>query len=82
MQPNPIDLNKLLTYFQDLFAHAATLQDLIQTDDKRTYEQIRPMYDLQAEQEFASFYRALNEPQAFSKAVSEFLSAHPKGRPN
>jgi hypothetical protein len=48
MPPNPVDFRKLLEFFRDLFAHASTLQDLISTDDNRTYEEVRPTYDRQA----------------------------------
>jgi hypothetical protein len=74
----PSDVRKLLQYFEDLFAHAATLQELISTDDDRTYEDIRPTYDRQAAAEFALFYLAIDDPQAFAKVVSDFQNAHPK----
>ena len=78
MPPSPIDFRKLLQYFEDLFAHAATLQELVSTDDERTYDDIRPTYDRQAASEFALFYQAIDDPAAFSKVVAEFVNAHPK----
>jgi hypothetical protein len=81
MQPNPIDLERLLKAFQEMFAHMLTLQDLIGTDDNRTYEEVKPKYDQQAEREFALFYQALNDPAAFARAVREFERMHPKSGP-
>lgn len=81
MPPSPIDFEKLLRFFQEMYAHALTLQDLIETDDKRTYEEVKPQYDRLAENEFALFYRALNQPEVFASAVREFLDKHAKSGP-
>jgi len=74
----PSEVRKLLQYFEDLFAHAATLQELISTDHDRTYEDIRPTYDRQAAAEFALFYLAIDDPPAFARVAADFLNAHPK----
>jgi hypothetical protein len=76
MPPSPIDFEKLLRFFRELFAHATTLQELISTtDESLTYEKLRPTYDRQAAAEFEIFFRALNDPQAFAKAVEEIDAA-------
>ncbi len=74
--PNPIDLEKLLRFFQGMYAHALTLQDLIQTQDDRRYVDVRGNYDSQAEREFALFFLVLNDTEAFAVAVKAFLEAH------
>ncbi len=80
MRPYLFDLDKLIHFFQELYAHAPTLQDLVQTADNRTYERIKPQYDRQAAEQFEIFYRALNDPRAFAKAVQDLLDTHPKNQ--
>ena len=77
-----MDVEKLLSFFQNLYAHALTLQDLIANQDDRQYEDFRPKYDRQAAEQFGLFYRALNDPRAFSSAVKAFLDMHPEPKPN
>jgi hypothetical protein len=76
MPLNQGDVRSLLEFFRKMYAHALTLQDLIQTEDDRQYPDVRPQYDQQAEREFAFFFLAIDDPEAFSTAVREFLSAH------
>lgn len=78
MPPNPIDFEKLLQFFQEMYAHTLTLQDLIQSEDERQYVDVKPRYDRVAANEFAIFYRALNEPEVFAKAVRDFLDRNSK----
>lgn len=78
MAPDSIDVEKLLRFFQELYAHALTLQEVLATTAEVDYEDVRRKFDLQAAQQFALFYQALNDPNAFSNAVRAFLDNHPK----
>jgi hypothetical protein len=78
MTPHAVDVAYLLQFFPKLYAHALTIQDLMATDDERKYEDVRPKYDQQASEQFELFYRALNQPEAFSAAVKDFLDTHPE----
>ena len=42
---NGIDLEKLLHFSQQLYAHALTLQEMIRKEGASTYETLRPRYD-------------------------------------
>jgi len=75
--PNPADLEKLLRFFQDLYAHTLTLQEFTRTEYPRSYDDLKPPYEQQAAEKFEIFYRSLNEPEAFARAVREFLESHP-----
>lgn len=82
-QPNPIDLRKLLTFFRDAYAHAMTLQQMMEnhlewviTEDE--YDRFRAGNDLYAEQQFDLIFRAVNDPESFGKAVQAFLDKQPK----
>jgi hypothetical protein len=55
---NAIDLEKVLHFSQQLYAHALTLQELIRNDGGVTYEVLRPRYDQQAAQQFEIFYQS------------------------
>ena len=56
---NTIDLEKVLHFSQQLYAHALTLQELIRNDGSAPYEVLRPRYDQQAAQQFEIFYQSL-----------------------
>ncbi len=53
---NAVDLETLLHFSQQLYAHALTLQEVIRNEGKVTYEALRPRYDRQAAQQFEIFY--------------------------
>ena len=55
-----------------------TMQELVEATEELDYEDVRRKFDLQAAQQFALFYQALNDPRAFSDAVRAFLDNHPK----
>lgn len=77
MAPTAIDIEKFLHFFQDLYAYALTLKELIESEDDRQYDDVKPKYDRKAAEQFELFFRALNDPQAFSKVVKAFLDTHP-----
>lgn len=54
-----VDLEKVLHFSQQLYAHALTLQELVRSEGKVTYEALRPHYDQQAAQQFEIFYHTL-----------------------
>jgi hypothetical protein len=64
---SPIDLESLLHLAQQLYAHALTLQEMIWSDGKVTYEAARPKYDRQAAQQFEVFCQAGKRPPGFRK---------------
>ncbi len=64
---NATDLERVLHFSQQLYAHALTLQELIRNEGEVTYEALRPRYDRQAAQQFEIFYRALERPSGFLK---------------
>jgi len=64
---NATDLEKVLHFSQQLYAHALTLQELIRNEGEVTYEVLRPRYDRQAAQQFEIFYHALERPSGFRK---------------
>jgi hypothetical protein len=57
-----IDLENLLRLSQQLYAHALTLQEVIRTEGKVTYEVLRPGYDRQAARQFEVFNHSLKRP--------------------
>ncbi len=81
MTPNPFDVKKLLQVFQNTWIHMMTLQELIETDDERTYDDVRPKYEKEAEHKFALFYSALEDPEAFARAVRNFQNIDSKSGP-
>jgi hypothetical protein len=83
MQPNPIDFEKLLRFFEDLYARYRTLEEWIQIPPENPirYEDLKPKHDAEAKQQFALFYRALHDPAGFSKAVTDFLDMQSKSGP-
>jgi hypothetical protein len=64
---NAIDLERLLHFSQQLYAHALTLQEMIRNEGRVTYEVLRPRYDRQAAQQFEIFYRAFERPPRLRK---------------
>ena len=51
---NAIDLERLLHFSQQLYAHALTLQEVIRNEGRVTYEVLRPRYNRQATQQRSS----------------------------
>jgi len=66
-----IDVEKLLHFSRQLYAHALTLQDVIRNGGEVAYEVLRPRYDRQAAQQFEIFYPALKRPSALRKRSAE-----------
>jgi len=64
---NAIDLEKLLHFSQQLYAHALTLQEVIRNEGEVRYTALRPRYDRQAAQQFEIFYRTFKRPSGFRK---------------
>ena len=80
-QPNPVDVRKLLKFFENLFAHSLALNDMVENPDdvdETTYPRLKAKYDVLAAERFDIFYRALDDPEGFSKAVRAFLDNNPK----
>ncbi|MGA9967903.1 MAG: hypothetical protein WBQ10_22090 [Terriglobales bacterium] len=57
-----IDLETLLHFSQQLYAHALTLQEVIRNEGEATYEMLRPKFDRQAAQQFEVFYHTFKQP--------------------
>jgi hypothetical protein len=57
-----IDLETLLHFSQQLYAHALTLQEVIRNEGDATYEVLRPKFDRQAAQQFEVFYHTFRQP--------------------
>jgi hypothetical protein len=70
---NAIDLDMLLHFSQQLYAHALTLQEVIRTEGQLTYEALRPRYDRQAAQQFEIFFHTSKRPSGFRKRVGAGL---------
>ena len=51
-----IDVEKLLHFSQQLYAHALTLQEVVRTRGAANYKTLRQRYDRQAAQQFEVFY--------------------------
>jgi len=62
-----VDLEKMLHFSQQLYAHALTLQEVIRNEGEVTYEVLRPRYDRQAAQQFEIFYHSFRRPSGFRK---------------
>jgi hypothetical protein len=56
-----IDMEKLLHFSQQLYAHALTLQEVIRNEGQVTYEVLRPRCDRQAAQQFEIFYHTFKQ---------------------
>jgi hypothetical protein len=79
--PNPIDLDRLLRFFRQVYAHSMTLEQLIllpeseRTEEK--YNALRKENDRTVEQDFDLLFRAVHDSTGFSAAVQAFLDNHP-----
>lgn len=62
-----MDLERLLHFSQELYAHALTLQAVLRTGGELDYETLRPRYDQQAAQQFEIFHRTFQRPSEFRK---------------
>lgn len=62
-----VDLEKLLDFSQQLYAHALTLQEVIRNEGDVTYEVLRPGYDRLAAEQFKVFYHTFNRPSGCRK---------------
>lgn len=78
MPPSPGDFERLLRFFQQLYAHALTLQELVWSNNGLQYDETRLKYDRQADEQFQQLYQSLSDHQAFGRAVARFLNTHPK----
>jgi hypothetical protein len=83
MAPYQIDLDKLLRFFRAAYAHALTLQQLMETHPEcqgteEEYNELRAMNDVHAAQEFEMIFQAANDPEGFGRAVRAFLNTQSK----
>jgi len=62
-----VDLENVLHFSQQLYAHALTLQEVIRNEGQVTYEVLKPGYDRQAAQQFEVFYDNFKQPSGFRK---------------
>jgi hypothetical protein len=62
-----IDIEKLLHFSQQLYAHALTLQEVIRNEGQVTYEMLRPRCDRQAAQQFEIFYHTFKQSSESSE---------------
>jgi len=60
--PDAQDVEKLLHFSRQLYAHALTLQEVIRNDGEVAYEVLKPRYDRQAAQQFEIFYHTFKLP--------------------
>ena len=60
--PDARDVEKLLHFSRQLYAHALTLQEVIRNDGEVAYEVLKPRYDRQAAQQFEIFYHTFKLP--------------------
>ncbi len=64
---NVIDLQSLLHFSKELYAHALTLQEVIRNDGGESYEALRPRCDRQAAQQFEVFYHTFRRSSGLHK---------------
>jgi len=64
---NALDMQRLLHFTQQLYAHALTLQEVVRSEGQVTYEALKPRYDRQAAQQFEIFYHTLERPARLRK---------------
>jgi hypothetical protein len=62
-----IELDKLLHFSQQLYAHALTLQEVVRRQGEVRYEALRPICDRQAAQQFAVFYQTFKRLLGYRK---------------
>ncbi len=62
-----VDLENVLHFSQQLYAHALTLQEVIRNEGQVTYEVLKPAYDRQAARQFEVFYDNFKQPSGFRK---------------
>jgi hypothetical protein len=67
---NAIDLERMLDFSQQLYAHALTLQEVIRNEGEVAYEVLRPRYDRQAAQQFEVFYHTFSRSSGFRKRLA------------
>ena len=65
---NALGLEKLLQLSRQLYAHALTLQEMIRSGGKITYDVLRPRYDRQAAQQFEILYHTFERPPEKGRA--------------
>ena len=65
---NALDLEKLLQFSRQLYAHALTLQEVIRSGGEIAYEVLRPRYDRQAAQQFEILYHTFERPSGKARA--------------
>jgi hypothetical protein len=56
---NALNLERLLRFSQQLYAHALTLQEVLRSEGKVAYEVLHPRYNRQAARQFEIFYHSL-----------------------
>jgi hypothetical protein len=84
MIPNPVsvDLENLLRFFRQVYAHAMTLQQMMEHPDweatEETYNRLRLENDRYAAEQFDLIFRALRDPIEFSAAIQAFLEIQSK----
>jgi hypothetical protein len=68
---NALDMEKLLHFSRQLYAHALTLQEVIRNEGEVAYEVLRPRCDRQAAQQFEIFDHTFKGPSGFRKRGAE-----------
>jgi hypothetical protein len=63
----PLDVESLLHFSRQLYAHALTLQEVIRNDGEIAYKVLRPRCDQQAAQQFEVFLRGFKRRSALRK---------------
>jgi len=71
-RPSALDVEQLLHFSRQLYAHALTLQEVIRNEGEVAYEVLRPRYDRQAAQQFEVFYHSF-KPFRFSQTRRRVL---------
>jgi hypothetical protein len=62
-----VDLENLLHFSQQLYAHALTLQEVIRSGGEVTYEALKPRCERQAAEQFEIFYHPGTRPLGLRK---------------
>lgn len=63
------DLDRLLCFTQQLYAHALTLQEVIRSEGAATYQALRPQYDQLAAEQFQVLHHTFKPPSRLRKRM-------------
>ena len=73
--PSAQDVEKLLHFSRQLYAHALTLQEVIRNHGEVSYEVLKPRYDQQAAQQFEISITPSSCPQEFADVARSLANS-------